>query len=97
MTQHTSILPLFHYAECRVLCIIMLNVIMLNVIILNVIMLNVIILNVIMLNVVMLSVEAPQNKLAPDKFFRPSLIFARMAGACPHHTPGLAPCHANKY
>ncbi len=43
------------YAECRNLCIIMLNIIMLSVV-----MLNVVTLNVVMLNVVMLHVVAPR-------------------------------------
>ncbi len=48
-----------HYAERRVLFIIILNVITLSVIMLSVIMLSVIILSVIMLSVVMIRVMAP--------------------------------------
>jgi len=53
-----SLKMLCHYAECRVLFIVMLNVIMLTVVILIVIMLNVIMLSVVMLNVILLSVVA---------------------------------------
>jgi hypothetical protein len=51
-----SLKMLCHYAECRVLFIVMLNVIMLTVVILIVIMLNVIMLSVIILIVILLSV-----------------------------------------
>ncbi len=44
MTLSTTIF--WNYAECRVLCIVMLRVVMLNVIILNAIMLNVVMLSV---------------------------------------------------
>jgi hypothetical protein len=46
----------FHFAECRILNVVMLNVNMLNVNMLNVNMLNVVMLNVIMLDVIMLDV-----------------------------------------
>jgi hypothetical protein len=46
-----SITMLCHYAECRVLFIIMLSVIMLSVVMLSVIMLSVVMLNVVMLSV----------------------------------------------
>jgi hypothetical protein len=51
-----SITMLCHYAECRVILIVMLSAIMLNVIRLSVIMLNVVMLNVIMLSAIMLNV-----------------------------------------
>jgi hypothetical protein len=49
----------YHYAECRVLFIVLLNVVMLSVIMLNVILLSFIALSVIMLNAVMLRVMVP--------------------------------------
>ncbi len=66
--RHLALMPLsmitiFHYAECCVLFIVLLNVVMPNVIMLNVVMLNVVMLNVIKLNVVMLSVFAPYFRL----------------------------------
>jgi hypothetical protein len=54
-----SITMLCHYAECRILFIIMLNIIMLSVIMLSVIMLSVIMLSVMMLSVIMPSIVAP--------------------------------------
>jgi hypothetical protein len=49
-----SITMLCHYAECRILFIIMQNVIMLSVTMLNIVMLSVIMLSVVMLSVVAL-------------------------------------------
>ncbi len=50
-----SITKLDHYAECRVISVVLLSVIMLSVIMLSVIMLSVIMLSVIMLSVIMLN------------------------------------------
>ncbi len=57
-TQHKrhSISTLYHYAECLILFIIMLNGIMLSVVMLSVVGLNKVILSVVMLSEVMLSV-----------------------------------------
>ncbi len=71
-SQHNKAQPLcqWHYAECHVFIIIMLNVVMLNVVMLNVVMMNVIMLNVVMLNpvmldVVMLNIVAPAQATLP--------------------------------
>jgi len=56
-----------HYAEYRILFIVLLNVISPSVIMLNVVMLSVIILNVIMPSVVMLSVAAPRKQFKKGK------------------------------
>ncbi len=64
--ERQNLTTLHHYAECRVLFVVMLSVAMLNVVMLSVIMraamLNVFMLSVVMLNVIMLSVVAPYCK-----------------------------------
>jgi hypothetical protein len=70
-----SILTLCHYAECRVLFIIMLNASMLKVVMLNVFMLSVAMLSVVMLSIVMLSVVAPPRKY-PTRHRRHKTFFS---------------------
>jgi hypothetical protein len=59
--ERQSLTTLYHFAECRVLFVVMLSVGMLNAAMLNVIMLR-IIMRAAMLNVIMLSVVAPYCK-----------------------------------
>ncbi len=84
-----------HYAECRDLCIVMLNVIMLSVVMLNVIMLNVVMLSVVMLNVVapssLLQTEGNLSlSVCPRQVLQASLIFvSRREHAQVEHLTGL--------
>jgi hypothetical protein len=80
-SQHNN--PL-HYAECRVLFIVMLSVVVLNLIMLSVIVLNLIMLSVVMLNVVILSVVALLSELS----FLLFLSYNYKADKNMHHNQG---------
>jgi hypothetical protein len=69
----------YHYAECRILFIVMLNVVMLSAVMLNVVMVSAVMLNVVRLSVIMLCIMVPINEEEKQFFYDVTFLMSNFS------------------